>query len=67
MVTHNRETETLDVWFDDPEKEEVSEEAGDGLILKKDSEGNVIGLEVLYFSKEEVQNPFRPRIAAGQG
>lgn len=68
-VVHNREMETLDVWFDDPEKEEVSEEVGEGLILKKDSEGNVIGIEVLYFSKQEVPFEFKTMsgLAAGQG
>ena len=38
---------TLDVWFDDPEKEWVSEETGDDVILKKDRNGRVIGFEKL--------------------
>lgn len=39
---------TLSVWFDDPKKEVVSEEAGDGVILSKDKKGKVIGFEKLY-------------------
>lgn len=43
----NREFNTLDIWFDDPEKEAISEETGEELILKKDKRGKVIGIEKL--------------------
>lgn len=36
------------MWFDDPKKEVVSEEVGDGVILNKDKKGNAIGFEKLY-------------------
>ncbi len=36
-IVVNRESNTLDVWFDDPEKEFVSEETGEEVILKKDA------------------------------
>jgi len=36
------------VWFDAPEREVVSEEVGDGVILSKDKDGKVIGFEKLY-------------------
>lgn len=39
---------TLSVWFDDPKKEAVSEEVGDGIILSKDKRGKIIGFEKLY-------------------
>ena len=39
---------TLSVWFDDPKKEVVSEEVGDGTIISKDGKGRVIGFEKLY-------------------
>lgn len=39
---------TLSVWFDDPAKEVVSEEVGDGIIVNKDKFGKVIGFEKLY-------------------
>ena len=41
--------ETLTVYWDDPEREEVCEEVGHGLILIKDAQGEVIGFERLYF------------------
>ena len=40
--------QTLSVWFDDPKKEAVSEEVGDGVVLSKDKRGEVIGFEKLY-------------------
>ncbi len=39
---------TLSIWFDDPKKEIVSEEVGDGTIISKDKQGKVIGFEKLY-------------------
>ncbi|MFC1613475.1 DUF2283 domain-containing protein [Patescibacteria group bacterium] len=42
---------TLNVWFDDPEKECISEETGDEVILNKDRKGQVIGFEKLNFNK----------------
>lgn len=46
-VVFNKLTNTLDVWFDDPEKEWISEETGEEVILKKDKDGRVIGFEKL--------------------
>lgn len=42
---------TLNVWFDDPEKEYISEETGDEVILNKNKQGKVIGFEKLNFQK----------------
>ncbi len=55
-VVVNRESNTLDVWFDDPEKEFISEETGEEVILKKDKDNRVIGFEKLNLltSKENV-------------
>lgn len=47
----HRESDTLDVWLGDPEDEFSCEEAGEGVILKKDREGKVIGFEKLYVHK----------------
>ncbi len=53
-VIVNRESNTLDVWFDDPEKEFISEETGEEIILKKDKNNRVIGFEKLnLFPSEE--------------
>ena len=46
-VIFNRSVNTLDVWFDDPEKEFISEETGEEIILKKDKKRRVIGFEKL--------------------
>lgn len=48
-VIHDPAGETLTVYWDDPEREEVCEEVGDGLILIKDAQGEAIGFERLYF------------------
>jgi len=44
-VIINRESNTLDVWFDEPEKEFICEETGEEIILKKDKDNRVIGFE----------------------
>lgn len=41
----------MDIWFGNPEDEVISEEAGEGIILKKDKDGRVIGIEKLYVTK----------------
>ena len=46
-VIFNRESNTLDVWFDDAEKEFICEETGEEVILKKDKDNKVIGFEKL--------------------
>jgi hypothetical protein len=46
-VIINRESNTLDVWFDEPEKEFICEETGEDIILKKDKDNRVIGFEKL--------------------
>lgn len=53
-VIYDRKGNTLNVWFDDPEKEYLCEETGEEVILVKDKEGKVIGFEKLNFlGKEE--------------
>lgn len=44
--------ETLTVYWDDPEREEGCEEIGDGLILIKDGQGEVMGFERVYFKSK---------------
>jgi uncharacterized protein YuzE len=48
-VYYDREGNTLSVWFDDPKKESVCEEADDDVFLVKDSDGRVIGFERLNY------------------
>ena len=58
-IIFNKKANTLDVWFDDPEKEFICEETGDEIILKKDKENRVIGFEKLNLSlKKDGLIPF---------
>ncbi len=45
---YDRKGKTLSVWFDDPKKEVISEEIGDGTVVSKDKKGKIIGFEKLY-------------------
>jgi uncharacterized protein YuzE len=51
VVYYHRDSDTMDIWFGNPEDEFMCEEAGEGIILKKDKNGKVIGIEKLYVSK----------------
>lgn len=48
---------TLTVWFGDPGQAGVCEEAGDDVVLMKDSSGAVIGFEKLNFTPTEQGKP----------
>ncbi len=50
-IYYNKDTDTMDIWFGNPEDEFMAEEAGEGFILKKDKEGKIIGIEKLYVIK----------------
>ena len=55
-VYYDREGNTLSVWFDDPKKEHICEEADDDVVLVKDRRGRVIGFERLnYLSRNAMQ------------
>jgi uncharacterized protein YuzE len=51
LIYYHKESDTMDVWFGNPDDEYICEEAGEGVILKKDKEGRVIGVEKLYVTK----------------
>ena len=53
-IFYDREGNTLNVWFDNPEKEYISEETGEEIILVKDEGGRVIGFEKLNFLPSKV-------------
>ncbi|MBE0524833.1 MAG: DUF2283 domain-containing protein [Methanosarcinales archaeon] len=55
-VILNREPNTLDVWFDDAEKEFICEETGEEIILKKDKDNKVIGFEKLNLLTDKTGN-----------
>ena len=57
-VLYDQEASTLTVWFGDPKDENTCEETGDGIILIKDKDGQVIGFERLHYylpPQEELQ------------
>ena len=51
IVYYHKDSDTMDIWFGNPEDEFICEEAGEGIILKKDKNGKTIGIEKLYVSK----------------
>ena len=63
----NRKGNTLSVWFADPKKEHVCEEADDNVVLVKDRRGQVIGFERLNFlspkqRRDEVSIPVEVQV-----
>ena len=43
--------DTLSIWFDEPKKEVICDELGNGIVAGKDKKGRIIGYEILCFSK----------------
>ena len=52
-LIHDRIGETLTVYFEEPDPDQVCEETGEGIILIKNSKDRVIGFEKLYFQTKE--------------
>ncbi|MBW8050801.1 MAG: DUF2283 domain-containing protein [Cytophagales bacterium] len=50
---------TLNVWFDDPKKEVISEETAEEIILVKDKNSKVIGFEVLNYLSPAKSNKLK--------
>lgn len=50
-VYYHKDSDTMDIWFGNPEDEVTCEEAGEGIIFKKNKKGKIIGIEKLYVSK----------------
>jgi len=50
-IYYFKETDSMDIWFDEPTKEYISEEINDHILIKKDKDGNAIGVEVISLSK----------------
>jgi len=46
-IFYFKETDSMDIWFDEPEKEQICEEIDDVTLMKKDKDGNVIGIEII--------------------
>jgi len=58
-IFYDKEGNTLNIWFDDPEKEYICEETGEEIILVKDKKGKVIGFEKLNFLPSQVSADLR--------
>jgi uncharacterized protein YuzE len=59
-IFYFKETDSMDIWFDEPEKEQICEEIDDVALLKKDKDGNVIGIEIISIAsltKKPVEIP----------
>ena len=48
-IFFDKKGNTLNVWFDDPKKEAISEETAEEVVLIKDKNGKFIGFEVLNY------------------
>jgi uncharacterized protein YuzE len=49
-VFHDKKGNSLTIWFDDSNKEEVCEEIGEDTVIMKDKDGHIIGIEKLNYS-----------------
>jgi hypothetical protein len=52
-VIHDSVGHTLTVWLDDPAREYICEETAEEVVLMKDSNGRVIGFELLHYRPQE--------------
>ena len=52
-VYYDKEMDTLDIWFEDPPEDGFSREIDGGIILKYDKTGRVVGIEILFLSKQK--------------
>ena len=55
-VVHDVAGRTLTVWLDDPGKEHVCGETTDEVVLMKDTQGRVIGFELLHYRPSSTKN-----------
>ena len=52
-VYYDEGMDTLDIWFDEPPDEGFSREIEDGIIVKYDKNERIVGIEILFLSKQE--------------
>jgi uncharacterized protein YuzE len=52
-VYYDKGMDTLDIWFSDPPEEGFSREISDGIIIKYNSESRVVGIEILFLSRQK--------------
>jgi uncharacterized protein YuzE len=54
-VIHDTVGHTLTIWVGDPQSEHVAEETADEVVVMKDAQGRVIGVEVLHYRPATVE------------
>lgn len=59
-IYYDKEVDTLDIWFDEPPEEGFSREINNGIIVKYDSKERIVGIEVLFLSKQKEINNVIP-------
>ena len=52
-VFYDKGMDTLEIWFSDPPEEGFSREISDGIIIKYNSESRVVGIEILFLSRQK--------------
>lgn len=55
-IYYDEQGKTLTVWFDNPQKEFLTEEISEEVALIKDQEGHIIGVERLNYSLEKADS-----------
>lgn len=55
-IYYDEQGKTLTVWFDNPQKEFLTEEISEEVALIKDEEGHIIGVERLNYSLEKTNS-----------
>ena len=61
-IYYFKETDSMDIWFDEPGKEHICEEVNDSILLKRNKEGDVIGIEIISLTtlaKRPIEVPIK--------
>ncbi|MGB9759755.1 MAG: DUF2283 domain-containing protein [Thermoproteota archaeon] len=61
-IYYFKETDSMDIWFDEPCKEYVCEEVDDFILIKRNKDGDIIGIEIINLSmlaKKPIEIPIK--------
>jgi uncharacterized protein YuzE len=65
-VFYDSEMDTLDIWFEEPPAEGFSRELEEGIIVKYDCNERIVGLEILFLSKQRMLGTVIPAELRGE-
>lgn len=65
-VCYDEQGKALTVWLDEPDREDVCEEADDDTILMKDVHGSIIGFEKLNVTLEPGSHGITVEVITGR-